>query len=82
MIFPVDNRIVSIKPVHWLWHFRSLLQNHSPDGTNEPIPEYAYGILSTVEGVPFANKRYFPLRTNGCYESSQMGKIILLDNMP
>ena len=32
---PSDNSLASIEPVQWLRHFRSLLQNHTPYGTNK-----------------------------------------------
>ena len=51
---PPDNSMASIKPVQW--HFRSLLQNHTPDGTNKQFSDYIGASLSTLEGVSIANE--------------------------
>ena len=49
--FPDD-----IEPVQWLRHFRSLLQNHTPDGTYKLFSDYICASLSTLEGVSIANE--------------------------
>ena len=82
---PPDNSMASIEPVQGLRHFRSLIQNHTPDGTNNQFSDYICASLSTLEGISVANEELNkPIsleELTGVIKDLKSGKASFLDNI-
>ena len=77
--------MASIEPVQWRRHFRSLLQNHTPDGTDKQFSDNICASLSTLEGVSIANEELNkPIsleELTGVIKDLKSGKASILDNI-